>query len=174
MDTLKKLWKQAKKKYIINVIHQKQCRKIVRDSKEDMMKVMLTNKDEYPTDEILQQCFSETEYELYRQLVDGLHKNDLQEQWNYYRDGKSWLGKIMFKKKNLGWISYLETGLQVGVYFGERIWPQVFDLDLDERIKSRLPQIEKSGKLYGVIIPITDEAYVKAALSLVLFKKGAK
>lgn len=69
-----------------------------RDSKEDMMKVMLTSKDEYPTDERLQQYFSETEYELYRQLLDGLHKNDLQEQWNYYRDGKSWLGKIMFKR----------------------------------------------------------------------------
>lgn len=138
------------------------------------MKVMLTNKDEYPTNEILQQYFSETEYELYEQLLDGLYKNDLQEEWNYYRDGKSWLGKIMFKKKNLGWISYLESGLQVGVYFGERLWSQVLALDLDERIQSKLPQIEKSGNLYGVIIPISDEAYVKAALSLVLFKKIAK
>lgn len=138
------------------------------------MKVMLTNQDEYPAHEILQQYFSETEYALYGQLLDCLHKNDLQEEWHYYRDGKSWLGKIMFQKKNLGWISYLETGLQVGVYFGERLWRQVLALDLDERIQSKLPQIEKSGKLYGIIIPISDEAYVKAALSLVLFKKTAK
>lgn len=138
------------------------------------MKVILTNKDEYPTNEILQQYFSEAEYKLYRQLLNGLYKNDLQEEWNYYRDGKSWLGKIMFKKKNLGWISYLETGLQVGVYFGELLWPQVLALDLDERIKSKLPQIEKSGKLYGIIIPILDETYVKTALRLVLFKKAAK
>lgn len=138
------------------------------------MKALLTNKDEYPAHEILQQYFSEAEYKLYSQLIDGLYQNDLQEEWNYYRDGKSWLGKIMFKKKNLGWISYLETGLQVGVYFGERLWPQVLALDLDERIKSKLPEIEKSGKLYGIIIPILDTAYVKTALQLVLFKKVAK
>lgn len=138
------------------------------------MKAILTNRDEYPTNEVLQQYFSEAEYELYRQLLDCLHKNDLCAEWNYYRDGKSWLGKIMFQKKNLGWISYLETGLQVGVYFGERLWPQVLALDLDERIQSRLPKIEKSGKLYGVSVPISDEAYVKAAVSLVLFKKTAK
>lgn len=138
------------------------------------MKAILTNRDEYPTPEVLQQHFSEAEYALYQQLLDGLHQNDLQEEWNYYNDGKSWLGKILFKKKNLGWISYLETGLQIGVYFGEHVWPQVLALDLDERIKSKLPQIEKSGKLYGVIIPISDEAYVQAALQLMLFKKTAK
>lgn len=138
------------------------------------MKALLTNKDEYPTNAILQNYFSETEFELYEQLLNGLHKSGLQEEWNYYRDGKSWLGKIVFNKKNLGWISYLETGLQVGVYFGERLWPQVLALDLDVRIQSRLPQIEKSGKLYGIIIPITDSAYVETALSLVQFKKAAK
>lgn len=136
--------------------------------------MILNNKDEYPTNEILRQYFSEAEYELYMQLLDALHKNGLQEEWHYYRDGKSWLGKILFKKKNLGWISCLETGLQIGIYFGERIWPQVLALDLDERIQSRLPQIEKNGKLYGIIVPISDESYVKAALSLVLFKKAAK
>lgn len=138
------------------------------------MKAVLANKDEYPTNEMLKQYFSETEYELYVQLLEGLHENGLQEEWNYYNDGKSWLGKIMSKKKNLGWISYLDTGLQVGVYFGERLWNQVLTLDLDERIQKDLPQIEKSGRLYGVIIPISDEAYVKAAVSLVLFKKTAK
>lgn len=138
------------------------------------MKAILTNKDEYPTNEILQRYFSETEYELYGKLLDGLHENGLQEEWNYYRDGKSWLGKIMWKKKNLGWISYLETGLQVGIYFGEWLWPQVLTLDLEERIQTRLPQIEKNGRMYGIIIPISDEAYVKGVLSLVLFKKAAK
>lgn len=138
------------------------------------MKAVLTNKDEYPTNEILQNYFTETEFKLYEQLLDSLHKSELQVEWNYYRDGKSWLGKIVFNKKNLGWISYLETGLQVGVYFGERLWPQVLALDLDERIQSRLPQIEKNGKLYGIIIPITDRAYVETALSLVQFKKAAK
>lgn len=138
------------------------------------MKAILINKEEYPTNEILKQYFSETEYELYQMLLDRLHQNDLQEEWNYYKGGQSWLGKILFKKKNLGWISYLETGLQIGVYFGERLWPQVLALDLDERVKGKLPQIEKSGKLYGVIIPISEKADVNAALSLVLFKKSAK
>lgn len=138
------------------------------------MKAILTNKDEYPTNEVLEQYFSRPEFELYKQLLDGLHQNDLREEWNYYKDGKSWLGKILFKKVNLGWISYLETGLQVGVYFGDRLWQQVLALELDERIRCRLPAIKKSGNLYGVIVPISDQAYIKAALTLVLFKKTAK
>lgn len=24
--------------------------------------------------------------------------------WNYYNDGKAWLGKLMYKRKNLGWL----------------------------------------------------------------------
>lgn len=48
------------------------------------MKAILTNKDEYPSNEILRQYFSEAEYELYMQLLDDLHKNGLQEEW-YYR-----------------------------------------------------------------------------------------
>lgn len=142
--------------------------------KDNVMKVILTNKEEYPTTEVLKQYFSEAEYELYMLLLDHLQENDLQVEWNYYKDGKSWLGKIMFKKKNLGWLSYLETGLQVGVYFGERLWPSVLNLDIDERIHSQLPQIQKSGKLYGIIVPISDEAYVNATMILLLLKKTAK
>ena len=101
-------------------------------------------------------------------------KQSYQEDWNYYKDGHNWLSKILFKKKNLGWISVWETGLKVSVFFSERIWPQLVANELFSKLEAIGAEIDKTGKLNVVLIPIKDKTSLMIAIKTVKFKKNIK
>lgn len=138
------------------------------------MKPILKDKEEFPTIENLANHLSEKDLLLYQQLLKAIHEYSFQEDWNYYNDGHNWLSKILFKKKNLGWISIWETGIKVTVYFGERVWPQLVANELFSKLEANEASIQKSGKLNAVLIPIQDEESLQVAVALINLKKTIK
>lgn len=138
------------------------------------MKPILKDKEEFPTIENLANHLSEKDLLLYQQLLEALHGHSYQEDWNYYNDGHNWLSKILFKKKNLGWISIWETGVKVTVYFGERVWPQLVANELFSKLEANEASIQKSGKLNAVLIPIQDEESLQVTVALINLKKTIK
>ncbi|EOH75057.1 DUF3788 family protein [Enterococcus malodoratus] len=138
------------------------------------MKPILKDKEEFPTIENLANHLSQKNLALYQQLLEEIHACSFKEDWNYYNDGKTWLSKILFKKKNLGWISIWETGVKVTVYFGERVWPQLVANELFNKLEANDASIQKSGKLNAVLIPIQDETSLHVAIELVNLKKNIK
>lgn len=138
------------------------------------MKPILKDKEEFPTIENLANHLSEKDLLLYQQLLESIHEYSFQEDWNYYNDGHNWLSKILFKKKNLGWISIWETGVKVTVYFGERVWPQLVANELFNKLEANDASIQKSGKLNAVLIPIQDEESLQVAVALINLKKTIK
>ena len=138
------------------------------------MKPILKDKEEFPTIENLANHLSEKDLLLYQQLLESIHEYSFQEDWNYYNDGHNWLSKILFKKKNLGWISIWETGVKVTVDFGERVWPQLVANELFSKLEANDASIQKSGKLNAVLIPIQDEESLQVAVALINLKKTIK
>lgn len=138
------------------------------------MKPILKNQAEFPTVENLAKHLSKENLSLYQQLLTELHENSYMEDWNYYKDGNNWLSKILFKKKNLGWISIWETGVKVTVFFSERVWPQLVANELFAKLEANEASIQKNGKLNTVLIPIQDQASLQTAVELVKFKKKLK
>lgn len=138
------------------------------------MKPILKDKEEFPTIENLANHLSEKDLLLYQQLLESIHEYSFQEDWNYYNDGHNWLSKILFKKKNLGWISIWETGVKMTVYFGERVWPQLVANELFSKLEVNEASIQKSGKLNAVLIPIQDEESLQVAVALINLKKTIK
>lgn len=138
------------------------------------MKPILKDKEEFPTIENLANHLSEKDLLLYQQLLESIHEYSFQEDWNYYNDGHNWLSKILFKKKNLGWISIWETGVKVTVYFGERVWPQLVANELFSKLEANEASIQKSGKLNAVLIPIQDEESLQVTVALINLKKTIK
>ena len=138
------------------------------------MKPILKDKEEFPTIENLANHLSEKDLLLYQQLLESIHEYSFQEDWNYYNDGHNWLSKILFKKKNLGWISIWKTGVKVTVYFGERVWPQLVANELFSKLEANDASIQKSGKLNAVLIPIQDEESLQVAVALINLKKTIK
>lgn len=138
------------------------------------MKPILKDQTEFPTVENLAKHLSKENLSLYQQLLTKLHENSYMEDWNYYKDGNNWLSKILFKKKNLGWISIWETGVKVTVFFSERVWPQLVANELFAKLEANEASIQKNGKLNTVLIPIQDQASLQTAVELVNFKKKLK
>ena len=138
------------------------------------MKPLLKDQAEFPTVENLAKHLSAENLSLYQQLLVELHENSYMEDWNYYKDGNNWLSKILFKKKNLGWISIWETGVKVTVFFSERVWQQLVANELFAKLEDNEASIQKNGKLNTVLIPIQDQASLQTAVELVNFKKKLK
>ena len=138
------------------------------------MKPILKDPSEFPTIENLAKHLSPEDLKLYQQLLEEIHKHSYQEDWNYYKDGNNWLSKILFKKKNLGWISVWETGIKVSVFFADRVWPQLVANELFSKLEANGAEIDKTGKLNAVLVPIKDEASLQTAVELVQLKKTIK
>lgn len=138
------------------------------------MKPILKDPSEFPTIENLAKHLSPEDLKLYQQLLEEIHKQSYQEDWNYYKDGNNWLSKILFKKKNLGWISVWETGIKVSVFFADRVWPQLVANELFSKLEACSAEIDKTGKLNAVLVPIKDEASLQTAVELVQLKKTIK
>lgn len=138
------------------------------------MKPILKDPEEFPTIENLANHLSAEQLALYQQLLEELHRFSYQEEWHYYKDGHNWLSKIVYKKKNFGWISVWETGVKVSVFFGERIWPQLVATDLFGKLKDISATIDQSGKLTAVLVPIQNQVSLQIAIELVNLKKTIK
>lgn len=71
-----------------------------------MNELALTNKDQYPDLEILEAVLQKS-FPLYQRTVQALSADNIQVTWNYYNDGKAWMGKLLWKKKKFRLATYL-------------------------------------------------------------------
>jgi hypothetical protein len=71
---------------------------------------VLTDKSIRPTDDLFYSIIGQNSV-YWEKLIAGVHLKypDAQEQWNYYRDGKNWLFRMILKKKTLFWIGILSA-----------------------------------------------------------------
>ena len=90
--------------------------------------------------------------------------------WNYYNDGKAWLGKLMYKRKNLGWLHVYPGYFKVTVYFTDNTAADVSALHLPERIIGDFPDIKHSGKLIPLSITPESQEDIGSILSLLELK----
>ncbi|WP_298109814.1 DUF3788 family protein [uncultured Bacteroides sp.] len=137
------------------------------------VKLILTNKEEYPDDSVLERVLQQS-YPMYRQMLQQLQAGGIEVAWNYYNDGKAWLGKLMWKKKNLGWLHVYSGMFRITIYFTEKYKPGVIGLDIPQNIKDGFLQASPSGKLIPLTLPIAQEQDLAVLLCLTEYKKKCR
>lgn len=127
----------------------------------------LTDKLTVPDETVLGNVLGQT-----KPLLDSLLHRAAQATpvWNYYNDGKAWLGKLMYKKKNLGWLHVYHGYFKVTVYFTEKTAPEVAALHLPERIIGDFPDVRHSGKLIPLSVTPESEEDICSIISLLELK----
>jgi len=90
-------------------------------------------------------------YKLFKEFDEKIRGMNLIPEWHYYNDGKSWLCKVLNKKKNLCWLSVWNTGFKLTFYFTEKTLGGIFELDISEDIKKKGRDVNKLGKLIPVL-----------------------
>lgn len=138
-----------------------------------MNKLALTDKEQYPDESILAQILQQF-FPLYQEVVQQLQEKGIEITWQYYNDGKAWLGKLIWKKKNLGWLHVYHSAFKITVYFTEKYRTGVMDLDIPQDIKDTFQKATPSGKLIPLTLPIEQEQDVTYLLLLTDYKKKCR
>jgi len=138
-----------------------------------MEKQILTDPAIIPDDSVLKNAMEES-YAVYIEFVNRLSLLNLTVEWHYYNDGKSWLGKVIHKKKNLCWLSVWNTGFKLTFFFTEKTIKGLYGLEIDDTIKKKANDIKPAGKLLLILLLVESIKAVDDALVMIGYKMRLK
>lgn len=132
---------------------------------------LLSDKNRYPSEDIIFSHIGKTKA-LWSSLFDWIHSQrpDLKEEWRYYNDGKSWLMKVMQKKKTIFWLSIVKGAFRTSFYFVDRAEEFIRNSPLSEERKAEFLEGKRYGKLRGITIRHTRKKDVEEAKILIDIK----
>ena len=138
-----------------------------------MEKPILTDPMIKPENNVLESALGKN-YQRFLEFENEIKTKNLFIEWHYYNDGKSWLGKILYKKKNLCWLSVWDTGFKLTFYFTEKTIAGVQELEIDDEIKDMAIKSKSIGKLMPVIILNKSKKIMNDGLKILDYKMQLK
>ena len=126
-----------------------------------------------PNNEIIENSLKK-KYNMYLNYFSKINKIGLVLEWNYYIDQKSWLCKVLQKKKNIYWLSIWNVGFKLTFYFTEKTIDGVFELEINDKIKQSANEMKPVGKLRPLVILIDNNKVLKDAIKILDYKMNIK
>ncbi len=122
-----------------------------------MPELLLTNPDQFPDDHLLEDVLG-NRYQIYNSIKNSVNKinSDLTFNWKYYKDGKSWLCKVVFKKSTILWLSIWDESIKVTFYFSGKKKDAFLDSNIKDIYKTKLSESKTSGKLSPLTFEFTE------------------
>lgn len=136
-----------------------------------MEQPILTNKHEFPTEEIIFSHIGKSKV-LWQSVFEFIHTThpDLSEEWRYYNDGKSWLLKVVKKSKTICWVSTLKNSFRMTFYFTDKIEQLILDSSISDELKEQFKNGKRYNKIRGVTITFKYKKDVEYAKSILAIK----
>lgn len=134
----------------------------------------LKDKLSVPTDEVLARTLqaSHAAFIRWREL---LATEGVGLQWRYYADGKSWLGKMLCGKRNLGWLVPYAGYFRTDFYFTARAAAAIAASDLPETAKAEFAAKDfTQAKLHPLSFRIAAPDDTAGALTALRLKRTLK
>ena len=115
-------------------------------------------------------------FAVYEKLIKAITSAEfeLAPEWNYYKDGKAWLCKVIYKKKTVFWLSAWENHIKTSFYFTEKTRTGIFELAIDEKIKQDFDQSKAVGKFSPLVLCIDAPGQLKDLKEIIRYKKALK
>ena len=126
-----------------------------------------------PESHVLEEALGKN-YQLYKDFIDKINLKNLITEWNYYNDQKTWLCKILYKKKNMCWLSAWNTGFKLTFFFTEKTISGVYELEINNEIKKSAEEVKPVGKLIPIIILIKNKKIMNDGIKLLEYKISLK
>lgn len=127
---------------------------------------------DFNNDEVLQNAFDKN-YKLYDEFIVKLNEINLNCEWRFYKDG-GWLGKVMYKKKNLCWVFIENTILGLNFLFTEKTINGVYELQISDNIKSIARETKPTGKFHSIQLLVMNKKVLSEAIKLLAYKMTLK
>lgn len=137
--------------------------------------LLLREKEIEPTDEVLENALGKELFIIYQELIK-IFTNEfgLDPQWRFYKDGKAWLCKVVYKKKTILWLSVWEKYIKTGFYFTDKTGIGILELDIDNKIKEAFEVAKPIGKLIPLTIDIDQQNQIEDLRKVVKYTKELK
>lgn len=140
-----------------------------------MEQPILTNKNEFPTEEIIFSHIGKSKV-LWQSVSEFIHAThpDLSEEWRYYSDGKSWLLKVVKKTKTIFWVSLLKNSFRMTFYFTDKAESLIFGSNISDELKEQFKNGKRYNKIRGLTITFKYKKDVEYAKSMIAIKLSIK
>ena len=140
-----------------------------------MEKPCLNDKDEYPDDEVLHRVLGRTKrtWDAFMAMITEDHPL-FSGEWRYYNDGKSWLYKLVKKKKTICWVSVYPHAFKTGFYFPDRAEELITAGRLEAQYVDQFVQGKRYGRIRGITVIVTKSADLDAVRTLIEIKEQIK
>mgnify|MGYP001769819664 CR=1 FL=1 len=140
-----------------------------------MEKPLLKDKNEYPSDDVLARHLGDAKaaWDAFtaRLAVDF---SDASIEWRYYNDGKSWLCKLMRKKKTVCWISVWDRRFKTTFYFAARKSREIERLPIAQTLKNAFRTQTSNSMLKPITIELRSKRALGDVFTLIGYKSGLK
>ena len=133
------------------------------------MEKQLTDSAIYPDSSVIKQALGR-HYEWYEKFMAGVSEKGLSAEWRYYNDSKSWLCKVVQKKKTVCWLSVWDTGLMLTFYFTEKTIEGINQLNIQTHFERAKPV----GILFPVILKLDSAEKLSDAFKVLEYKRKVK
>ena len=134
---------------------------------------LLRNPDVFPSDKVLAAALGDS-YTAYKAFAEHLPGVGAELEWRYYNDGKNWLGKCVYKKKTVFWLSAWNGFFKVTFFFNEKTRQGVYNLDIHKDLIKSFEQAKHLGKIMPLTIEVYDESPLNDACTLIEYKKNLR
>ena len=136
-------------------------------------KPILSDPEQYPTDEVIHGCIGKRKQTLWTALFEMIHEQhpDFSEEWRYYKDGKNWLMKVTRKKKTIFWLSVWKNAFKITFYLSDKAEPLVEESDISEALKEQFKTGKHYGKIRGLTIDFKKKEDIQFANSLIAIRR---
>ncbi|MCC8170957.1 MAG: DUF3788 domain-containing protein [Parabacteroides sp.] len=138
-----------------------------------MDKMSLDDPRTFPSPQVLKETLGAS-YSAFEALVAWLLSIDAAPEWNYYRDGHGWLGKMPCKKKNLGWIHVYSGYFILTCHFTVKHHEAIAQLPIPEAVKEAFFNTETTARLRPLPVRVDTERLPPEIEVILRFKKGLK
>lgn len=113
-------------------------------------------------------------YSVYSEFVTEIQSDRFSfgTEWRYYKDGKAWLCKIVYKKKTVVWLSAWKTHFKLGFYFTEKSGAGICELEIHKDLKSNYENNKLIGRLKPLIVNVSKQSQLGDVYALLNYKIG--
>ena len=136
--------------------------------------ILLSNSEIYPTDEVLEKALGKDIFRVYEELIKIITsiEFELKPEWNFYKDGKSWLCKVTSKKKTVFWLSVWENYITTGFYYNAKNRSGIFSLKINQNIIQQFEEAKPIGKLFPLVLDIDNTGQFDDLKEIIRYKKS--
>ena len=122
--------------------------------------IILTDPNVQPTEELIFSIIGGNRI-YWEQILDYLYEKhfDISEEWRFYNDGKSWLYRVLRKKKTIYWIGIQKDTFRVSFWLSEKAEPIIEASNLPDGIKEQYKNARrfKIGRCITIVISTPED-----------------